>query len=85
MVFALGSVAQVVVPGECVMSDMGDGYEMEAKVELAIAGAGEPVRHHVAGGHLDGRALAMLMALQYAVLPRAVTSVSPQRFVQQFV
>src|SRR5271157_6116622 len=28
---------------------------------------------------VPGRALAMLTALQYAVLPRAVTSVSPQR------
>jgi hypothetical protein len=44
---------QVVGPARGVLANVGDGHDMEAEVQLAIAGAGKSVTDHVAGGHLD--------------------------------
>jgi hypothetical protein len=52
--FALRSLPQVVGPARGVLADLGDGHDVQAAVELTIAGARKPVAYHVAGGHLDG-------------------------------
>jgi hypothetical protein len=54
VIFAFGSFPQVVAPAGGVVADLGDGHDVEAEIELAIASAGKPVAHHLAGGHLDG-------------------------------
>jgi hypothetical protein len=36
------------------VADLGDGHDVEAEIELALASAGQPVADHLAGGHLDG-------------------------------
>ena len=41
-------------PCRGIVADLGDGHDVEAEVELAIASAGKPVAHHLAGGHLGG-------------------------------
>ena len=40
--FALGSFPQVVGPAGGVLADLGDGHDVQAEVELAIAGARKP-------------------------------------------
>jgi hypothetical protein len=54
VIFAFGSFPQVVGPAGGIVADLGDGHDVEAEIELAIASAGKPVAHHLAGGHLDG-------------------------------
>ena len=53
MTLAVGSLPQVVGPAWGVLSDLGEGHDVEAEVELAVAGAGEPVSDNVSGGHVD--------------------------------
>ena len=54
VIFAFGSFPQVVGPAGGIVADLGDGHDVQAEIELAIASAGKPVAHHLAGGHLDG-------------------------------
>ena len=54
VIFAFGSFPQVVGPAGGIVADLGDGHDVEAEIELAIASAGKPVAHHLAGGHLGG-------------------------------
>ena len=49
----LRSFPQVVGPALGVLADLYQGHDVQAVVELAIAGPGETVAHDVAGGHLD--------------------------------
>jgi hypothetical protein len=51
--FAGLSFALVVGLAVGVAADLGDGHDVQGAVELAVAGAAEPVADHVAGGHLD--------------------------------
>ncbi len=51
--FPGGAFAQLVVPSRGVASDLGDGHDVQARVELAVSGPGEPVAHDITGGHLD--------------------------------
>ena len=48
--FAFGSFPQVVGPARGVLADLGDGHDVQAAVELAIAGARKSVADHLAGG-----------------------------------
>ena len=52
--FTGGAFALVVGPAAGVVAERGDGHDVQAMVELAIAGAGEPVADDIAGGGLDG-------------------------------
>jgi hypothetical protein len=52
--FAFGSFPQVVGPAGGIVADLGDGHDVEAEIELAIASAAKPVAHYLAGGHLGG-------------------------------
>ena len=54
VIFAFGSFPQVIGPAGGIVADLGEGHDVQAEIELAIAGAGKPVAHHLAGGHLDG-------------------------------
>ncbi len=51
---ALGSFPQIVGSTWSVLPDLGEGHDVKAEVELAIACAGQTVADHIAGGHLDG-------------------------------
>jgi hypothetical protein len=51
VIFAFGSFPQVIGPAGGVVADLGEGHDVQAEIELAIAGAGKPVAHHLAGGH----------------------------------
>ena len=44
---ALGSLPQVVGPTRGVLPDLGKGHDVEAEVELTVAGAGEPVADNI--------------------------------------
>ena len=50
---ALGSFPQVVGPARGVLPDLGKGHDVEAEVELTVAGTGEPVADNISGGHVD--------------------------------
>ena len=50
---ALGSLPQVIGPTRGVLPDLGKGHDVEAEVELTVAGAGEPVADNISGGHVD--------------------------------
>ena len=50
---ALGSLPQVIGPTGGVLTNLGKGHDMQAEVELAVAGAGEPVADNISGGHVD--------------------------------
>ena len=51
--FALGSFPQVVGLARGLHADLSDDHDVQAAVQLAIAGARKSVTHHVARGHLD--------------------------------
>jgi hypothetical protein len=51
--FSGGAFALVVATAGGIVADLGDGHDVQAGIELAVSGAGEPVAHDVAGGHLD--------------------------------
>ena len=55
MALAGGAFALVVAAAGTVVADLGQGHDVQGVVELAVTGAGEPVAHDVAGGHLDRR------------------------------
>jgi hypothetical protein len=50
---ALGSLPQVVGPAGGVLSNLGKGHDVEAEVELTVAGTGEPMADNNSGGHVD--------------------------------
>ena len=50
---AFGSFPQVIGPSRGVLPDLGKGHDVEAEVELAVAGAGEPMPDNISGGHVD--------------------------------
>ncbi len=48
VIFAFGSFPQVVAPAGGIVADLGDGHDVQAEIELAIASAGKPVAHYLA-------------------------------------
>jgi hypothetical protein len=55
MAFPGGAFALVVGAAGGVVADLGDGHDVQAGIELAVSGSGQPVAHDVTGGHLDRR------------------------------
>jgi hypothetical protein len=53
MAFARAAFAPVIGSAGGVVAELGNGHDVQAMVELAIAGAGKPVADDVAGGRLD--------------------------------
>jgi hypothetical protein len=49
---ALGSLAQVIGPAGGVLANLGKGHDVEAEVELTIAGAREPMADNISGRHV---------------------------------
>ena len=51
--FCRGAFALVVGPTASVVTGLGNGHDVQAMIELAIAGARQPVADDVTGGGLD--------------------------------
>jgi hypothetical protein len=53
MAFTGGAFALAIRPARGVVAELGNGHDVQAVIELAIAGAGKPVADDISGGGLD--------------------------------